>query len=211
MSNKPLEAVHYSSFPPIWRHFSVWTQTAINCGKITLNTCLGLASFFNQCCVLEIFFVSIVSLSPLSWMLVKVSFLKSVPEPQGLWPLSLSLTSSAHSLWLICSCPAAVTPFLPPSHFPAAPSSKATRNVTAGRRTSPFIKRAHWALLLIAGNLWCVDLVPRSIKELKIDSHLTYVGVNVSWLNGTINGLVLQVQCWNRCGLVTFDNVRFCS
>lgn len=99
----------------------------------------------------------------------------------------------------------------PPSHFPAAPSSKATRNVTAGRRTSPFIKSAHWALLLITGNWWCVDLVPRSIKELKIDSHLTYVGVNVSWLNGTINGLVLQVQCWNRCDLVTFDNVRRCS
>ncbi len=211
MSNKPLEAVHYSSFPLIWRHFSVWTQTAINCGKITLNTCLGLASFFNQCCVLEIFFVSIVSLSPLSWMLVKVSFLKSVPETSGVVTF-VSLSDIFSSLTVvICSCPAAVTPFLPPSHSQPAPSSKATRNVTAGRRTSPFIKRAHWALLLIAGNLWCVDLVPRSIKELKIDSHLTYVGVNVSWLNGTINGLVLQVQCQNRCGLVTFDNVRFCS
>lgn len=132
--------------------------------------------------------------------------LKSVPVPQGLWPLSLSLTSSAHALWLICSCPAAVTP--PPSHFPAAPSSKATRNVTAGRRTSPFIKSAHWALLLIAGNWWCVDLVPQSIKELKIDSHLTYVGVNVSWVNDTINGLIFQVQSWNRCAPMTFDNIR---
>lgn len=37
MRNKPLEAVHYSCFHPIWRHFSVWTQTAINCGKITLT------------------------------------------------------------------------------------------------------------------------------------------------------------------------------
>lgn len=119
--------------------------------------------------------------------------------------LCLSLTSSAHSLWLICSCPAAVTP---PSRFPAAPSSKATRNVTAGRRTSPFIKSAHWALLLIAGNWWCVDLVPQSIKELKIDSHLTYVGVNVSWVNGTINRLILQFQRWNRCGPMTFDNIR---
>lgn len=163
-----------------------------------------MAYCFNQCCVLEIFFVSIVSPPPLCWMLVKVSFLKSVPVPQGLWPLSLSdifSSLTAVDLQLPCSCD-------PPSHFPAAPSSKATRNVTAGRRTSPFIKSAHWALLLIAGNWWCVDLVPQSIKELKIDSHLTYVGVNVSWVNDTINGLIFQVQCWNRCGPMTFDNMR---